>query len=69
MIHPEQVQYAMKHQNLHFFGDAVTELGRLLCRSIRRNGDLTSEGATHSGRKGKHISWIVVPKKITIQPE
>ena len=45
MIHPEQMQHTVKHQNLDLFRDSVAEFGRLFCGPLGGNRDLARKSA------------------------
>ena len=67
VIHTEQVQHTMQHQDLDFVRQRMTELGRLFRCAVHRNGDFAQKAPGHPGRKREHVGRIIVAEKTSVQ--
>ena len=67
VIHAEQMQHAMQHQDLDLFRQGMTELGRLFRCAVDGNRDLAEKTAGHPGRKREHVGRIIVAEKTSVQ--
>ena len=60
MIHAEQMQDAVQHQNLDLLSDAVAVLGRLPAGLLERDRDVAQETESLPGRKRQHVGGVVL---------
>jgi hypothetical protein len=52
VIHADQVQHTVKHQNLYLFRDGMTKLGGLFSGTLRRNRHFSYKPTASGGWKG-----------------
>ncbi len=68
VIHAQQVQYAMQHQNLDLLTDAVAVLGRLALGVLEGDRNVAQEAERLSGRERQHVGGIILLAKVAVQP-
>jgi hypothetical protein len=71
MIHPGQVQGAVKHQDSQFIGERMSALGGLNPGAVDGDGDVARKPARQAigicGRKRQNVGRLVFRAKLPIQ--
>jgi hypothetical protein len=66
MIHPDQMQRTMEHEDFDFLLDGVAKFGGLAGGSVRGNSDLAKKRPT-AGWKGEYVCGDILSQELTIQ--
>jgi hypothetical protein len=67
MIHPEQMQDAVQHENADFLSDGVAVLSCLLLGALKRDRDFTQESVRFGNGKRKYIGGVVFSEELPIE--
>jgi len=67
MIHTQQMQHAMEHQDAKLVPHPMPEIAGLRTRVIERDGDVAQTPAHLTGKR-QHIRSLILPAKTPVQP-
>src|ERR1700685_523146 len=67
VIHPEQMQNAMQHQDFDLAADRMPILGGLAFGMLERNRDIAEGTERLPGRKRQYVGSVVSLPKIAVQ--
>src|SRR5688572_3300540 len=67
MIHAEQMEQSVQHQNSKFIPQAVLQPGGLLPCASHRNSQIP-RSASVPCRKGEYVGRIIAAEELSIQP-